>query len=170
MAGARIVLGGELDIASGREVSDAKDEILGVLRHKPDEKPIWRKAQAAGTIAASPVVIPLVPDGPASGRTWNITQLIALGSDDHTTLTGVSVSWYVGDPANPDLTGVIYPAMPVTGQATFSKSVLWNHSQESLFGIVYGGTVGQGVLLIARMGEYVDDAIEARGIYGRNGA
>ena len=169
MVAVRFALGAEADVASGDEVNKAADRITAHFdkwgRLQGEQRPIRRTAAGAATSpGTAPFVIELVPQNPATGRLWEITQIIAVGSDDHTVLAGVTVSWYLGDPANLDITDVFYPGLPVVGEQHFSRGVVWMHPQAHLFGNVSGATAGQGILLIARISDYNDDSAQPRGV------
>lgn len=169
MVAVRFALGAEADLASGDELKvmgeDIKAHFDKAGRLVGEQRPIRRKAVGSLTSpGTAPFVIELVPQGPSVGRLWEITQVIALGSDDHTALAGVTVSWYLSDPANQDLTDVFYPGMAVVGEQHFSRGVVWQHPQVHLFGSVNGATAGQSITLIARMSDYSDDSSQPRGV------
>lgn len=163
MALVRFVLGGEADLATGDELKGTEDR-LGARIDKcvpRDQRPLWRGAVGAGTAAAgTPLTVSLVPNAPAIGRLWNITQLIALGTDDHTAVANTTVSWYLSDPSNPDLSQVVFPAMAIPGEQHFSSKVIWAHYNEELFGVITGAGAGQSITLIARFGDYPDTAVQ----------
>lgn len=102
MAGARIVLGGELDIASGQELQDTENRLHDAITGIASEKPIWRKVPMAALSAAGPDML-ASPIGPSEGKVWHITRLAIGVDDDHTTLSGASAALYVASNPNLDL-------------------------------------------------------------------
>lgn len=157
MALARIVLGGEIDVCTSEEMDGFKSDILdGIHKNKPSDKRfIDRPLSGSGVAPASGnLVVELYPQGPAVGRIWNLTALVVLGGDDHTAVTGVTVSWYIGDSSNPILGQCIKPAMTVPQGYEFSKDVVWQQPGSQLFGIVYGATAGQQIVLNAKARDF----------------
>lgn len=163
MAIAKVMLGGEIDVASGGELDSAKESILGKLSEgsKPKGRFIDRRLYGSGVAPATGLfVIELYPIGPATGRIWNLTQIVTL-QDDHTAVNGVSVSWYLGDSSNVSLGQCIKPAMSVPADFEFSKDVIWHDKNEQLFGVVYGAAAGTQFVLTARERDFEQcDVIE----------
>jgi hypothetical protein len=156
-------LGGEFDAVSGEEMEGHKKEILDALAGNRQKKTcfITRSMYGSGVVPAgsTSVLVELYPVGPSVGRIWNVTQLVTMGSDDHTSQAGVSVSWYLGDSANVSQAQCLYPAMPVPASHEFSKEVIWQTVNEQIFAVVYGAAAGAQFVFSARARDYPQDEI-----------
>lgn len=163
MALGRLVLGGELDFCSGEEYGKGKDEILSAIHGKEvykGERFIQKTCYGTGVAPTSgQFLIDLNPVGPARGRVWNIVKIVAMGSDDHSSAAGVSVSWYTGDDANVNMMQCFYPAQAVPAAQTFTRKVQLMTIDERLFALVYGATAGQQIALVATVHEFKQDEI-----------
>jgi hypothetical protein len=138
MAKAKIVLGGEIDVATGDELSSGLDSLRGDMRStlaKP--KRIMRPLSASLTGAQVPTVLganaQLVIGRPAAGRVWVVTRLTVIGSDDSTALTNLVGSLYIGDDSNVGLSQCVRhgTAMPFT--TTENENAYVVHDRETLF-------------------------------------
>lgn len=91
MASVTFALGATADVASSSEVSSAADRVLSAVNSGRDPRPLYiEPAQSGQGIAAG--VIRLEMGGPASGRVWDIRQLVLAGQDDSSTFAGWTVS------------------------------------------------------------------------------
>ena len=123
--------------------------------------------RAASAAAASGVATILDLGRPSAGRAWNVLSVTVIGSDDHTSLAGVSPTVYLG---TPDANAVIYSQclVPANGQtvpnvSSFTPGVVWAVN-EHLFVIVYGAAAGQVLTAVARCTDYPAPSIFADGL------
>lgn len=80
-----VIAGAEIDLDLGGEGSVESREKSGLLGHGRDRRPIYSDLPAAtqqGAVAGTPLYLSF--GGPASGRIWDIRQLVTFGADDRT--------------------------------------------------------------------------------------
>lgn len=167
MANARIALGGEIDIASGKELDSGlkslRDSMNGVLA-KP--KRIMRPLSVAQTFSGIAVgdTLQLSAGTPAAGRIWVVTRILVLGSDDSTAVTGALAAVYIGDPANVGLSQCVKPGAAIPFIDTQNEHSYVVHDRESLFiNVSATAAVAAGqVVLNALAWEYKDRDIDTQ--------
>lgn len=135
-------------------------------RRRPVHKPVGGSVTVP-TGFSLPLLINL-SGWPSVNRVWNVLTLGFYTGDLHTTIANVTCDVYAGtnpDPSVPTLTDGI-ASMALGSIQNFSKEVVWAEPGQSLFGLVYGTGVAAGAnyQLIARVGEYWIDAVEARSL------
>lgn len=69
---------------------------------------------------------------PPSGRLWQIRVATLFGNDDHTVVSGTTMSVYVADPLNPSLAGLLVTGLAVPSTTFFPDTCLWCHPAENI--------------------------------------
>lgn len=118
-------------------------------------------------VAATGVVE--INERPAAGKIWNILKVIVISTDGHTALAGVIVDVYasaLADVSAPAIDNLIVSGGTgnVPSITFYSKQVEWCNHGEEIFGQIYGGTVGQQIVLLARVAEYDYSAVQRMSI------
>jgi predicted nucleotidyltransferase len=136
VAEARIALGAEIDIASGKEVSSAFDALRADMKGfggKP--KRIMRPlSQAVSGLALNTGgVTQLIVGRPAAGRVWVVTRVTVLGDDDHTVKANVVAALYIGDDSNVGLAQCVRHGTAVPFTTTENEHGYVVHDRETLF-------------------------------------
>lgn len=86
-------VGAVVDIATGKDAEDIRHGIDGLhgLMSRAPVNPIYQTfTDTVASVGSAPTVLNL--EGPASGRVWDIRQLVSLGSDDRSGTFAASVS------------------------------------------------------------------------------
>ncbi len=134
----KLELGAEIDVATGDELSGARDDILSSLKDGRPPRPTYtsRAASLTGT-GAIPAHLDL--GSPPAGRIWNVRAVTVSGADPFTAPASTP-KWamYFGrsgavGPAQLKLVGGAVP-----GTQFPSGQALWCHSNENLIIVVSG--------------------------------
>jgi len=136
VADARIVLGAELDIASGSEVESGFAALRADMKSSGSKpKRIMRPLSQAlsGLTMSNGNTQQLVIGRPSAGRVWVLTRVTVLGDDDHTTKANVVAAVYIGDDANVGLTQCVRHGTPVPFTTTENEHGYVVHDRETLF-------------------------------------
>lgn len=161
MAGARIVLGGEIDVASGKELEDTEGRLLKAINGARESRPIYRKIpMAAGSatgpdLLASPAVCP-------QDKEWHLVK-IALGiDDDHTTLSGASAALYVANNPSLDLLQCEIPGIsPIPYFNDIGEKRVIIHPGQTIYIVGYGITAGHQIWATLTVAEHLIPSVEA---------
>lgn len=140
MALTKLQVGAELDIATGQEVQDAIDSLEQKLTFPVLPRRIYQAAAtAAGGLAGSFLIEVGHPNTPVF---WDVRHLVVLGADDHTALTGVNASVYVGQAVQGQvsLLDCAWQGIPVPGSARWNKELIVAHN-ERLYVLLTGTNV-----------------------------
>ena len=138
-------------------------------RPGPDPLPIHRTLVAGGKIGdgsgtATTCVLNL---GHASaGRIWQLLMLAVTGADDHTAVANTFATVYAGDAVTPALPDIVDPGSGVAnvpGVRIYQPGTVWVASSADLF-VVATGLAAQPITVTARIAEYIETAVSARGI------
>lgn len=169
MANAKIVLGGEIDIASGNEMQSGFDALRSDLKSATVKaRRILRPLTRAVTLPAltQGQSAQLIVGRPDSGRTWVITRVTVLGADDHTALPNWYAAVYIGDPANVGLGQCVAPAAQVPFISTQNEHAWTVHDREDLFlnitAIGQDQAAGQVIVTTIQAYEYRDCDLESQ--------
>lgn len=161
-----MTLGGELDIATADEVrdivKDSTDSIGGMLR-RGRRQPVRRQIPESIQMPASGAGI-ISFGSPPSGSTWCLVDVVVSGADDHTAVAAATAALYIGSSASPGLGMLLRPGQAVPGFWSFSKEVIFAHFGDEVFVSVAGAAAGVTLSAVARVHQYVEDAIEAGSI------
>jgi len=135
VADARIVLGAELDIASGSEVESGFAALRADMKGSSKPKRIMRPLSQAvsGLALSNGQTAQLILGSPSAGRVWVLTRVTVLGDDDHTLKTNVVAAVYIGDDANVGLTQCVRHGTPVPFTTTENEHGYVVHDRERLF-------------------------------------
>lgn len=135
MADARIVLGAELDIASGSEVESGFAALRADMKSNGKPKRIMRpiSQSVSGLALSNGQTVPLTLGSPSSGRVWVLTRVTVLGDDDHTLKTNVVAAVYIGDEANVGLAQCVRHGTAVPFTTTENEHGYVVHDRERLF-------------------------------------
>lgn len=136
MANARIVLGGEIDVASGDELSSGLNALGADIKGSMGKaKRIMRPLSKAvsGLNLTQGQTVQVVMPRVSAGRIWVVTRIVVLGDDDNTTKTGVVASLYIGDDANIGLSQCVRHATTVPFTTTENEHAYVVHDREALF-------------------------------------
>lgn len=136
MADARIVLGAELDIASGSEVESGFAALRAEMKNSGGKpKRIMRPLSQAvsGLALSNGNTTQLVIGRPSAGRVWVLTRVTALGDDDHTAKANVVGALYVGDDSNVGLAQCVRHGTAIPFTTTENEHGYVVHDRETLF-------------------------------------
>lgn len=131
----RLAMGAELDIASSKEVTGARDDILDFLKSKKDVRPTYLTVPQAKPIT-NPFTGVIEVGSPPTGRLWNVLGYSVCGQDDSTVSTGGTVALYIGDVPTtgaPTLTQLKQARITLPAMNTYSRNVMWCPSAQSVF-------------------------------------
>lgn len=125
----RLGVDAELDIATGDELRQSTDSILGAVRDA-DARPIYtsRTNVVVGTGALA--IIDL--GSPPVGSIWQLRLITIFGNDDHTVVSGVTASLYCGDPAGLNLTQLVLTGLPIPSSTFIPDTCVWCHPQANV--------------------------------------
>jgi len=124
------------------DVEKVGNSVVDRLSHKP--KPIYLRRTAAFNPATPSAMGAgggfLNPNGtvtldigsPPVGRLWQIRVATIFGTDDHTVVSGATMSLYVADPLNPSLAGLLVTGLAVPSTTFFPDTCLWGHANENI--------------------------------------
>lgn len=161
-----MTLGGELDIATTDEVrdivKDSTDSIGGLFR-RGQRRPVRRSLPVSTQASAAGATI-LNFGSPPSGSTWCLVDVVTSGGDDHTAVAGATGALYIGNSASPQLGMLLRPGQAIPGFWSFSKEVIFAHYGDDIFVSVTGAAANSTLSAVARIHQYVEDAIEAGSI------
>jgi hypothetical protein len=116
----------------GAVVGDKLDGIADLLRKKP-VRPNYLKRAKSGVVPAAGNLI-LSFGHPPINKMWNITGIVAYGSDDHTAVASSDFALYTGDPsAGTSLAQLLMIGAALPFSDTISKDVLWAWPGESVY-------------------------------------
>lgn len=151
-------LGAKVDIATGQDVCDLRDDIDALGKRKP-ARPFYNSGIASNVIPAGNAPLVLDLGSPATGRIWNILGVTVLGADDATVLANAKAALYLdADPIQPGLAACAVPSLAIPVFNTFSDKVLWCHSNGNVV-VNVTGTAVAGSAVIAKV--YYADWAEA---------
>lgn len=168
MAKAKIVLGGEIDVATGDELSNGlnglRDDMKSSLsKPKRIMRPLSAAVQFAGITSGTSIQV--VGGRPAAGRLWVVTRVTVIGADDHSTITNAVAALYVGDSSNVGLSQCVRPGQAIPFFDTSNEHAFIVHDREDLFINVTAVTAdiaaGQ-VVFNALAWEYRDSDIDSQ--------
>jgi hypothetical protein len=163
--------GAVLDIASGKELSDARDSIL-----KGNKRPKFQIVRGSGSVIGTGVVaqFPIIcngsPSGPGAGYIWTLDSICTFSQDDHTLYnptpgTSFVGAIYVGASAqNLSLSQLAFPGFTFPGVFDFSDGQYAQHGESIVCSTSAALAAGQqiGVNLWARQYR-VTDLVELSG-------
>jgi hypothetical protein len=154
---------GFLDL--GSSISNKLDRIHDRLApSKPNIKTV-----AGSTVLTAATGTVEITERPSAGKIWNILKVLVLNVDGHTPLAGVIVDVYasaLADIAAPALDNLIVSGGTgnVPSITFYSRQVEWCSHGEEIFGQIYGGTIGQQIVLLARVAEYEYSSVQRMSI------
>jgi hypothetical protein len=148
----------ELDAELGISLK-AASKSLSAIEKSAKKKPYHiRRVTQAVAIAGTPTVLDL--GSPPTGMLWNLLKLSVVGSDDRTTVAGATLASYIGDPSSPSVAMLLEPSIngsPVPNTSGYSDEVVWIHSADNLFVLVYGAAAAQSLTAIALIDEWIGE-------------
>lgn len=171
---ASLLLGSEIDIASGDEVraaaQDTKDGILSFLASPPARANRRRIPASYGVSAAATGTWVIDFGSPQGGYLWYLVEVVLTGNDDRTAIAGSFGTLYIGTPARqltnttiidtPLLGSLVRPGVALPTAFTFSGEQFPVHDGENLFAIIYSPTTAvANVSGVATVMEVPDDEI-----------
>lgn len=136
------------------DVERVGDSVVDRLSRKP--KPIYLRRSASFNISSPMAMgagggfinnaggVTLDLGAPPSGRLWQIRVCTLFGNDDHTVVSGATMSLYVADPLNPGLHGLLVTGLAVPSTTFFPDTCLWAHPAENIV-LVSSGTITQQI-------------------------
>lgn len=149
----------EFDVEVGFKLAAATDKLSGELERNRKRKPYHiKRVDQVNALAGVASVLDL--GSPPTGMMWNLLKLTVVGSDDRTVVAGATLASYAGDPANPSLAMLLEPSIggsPIPNTAGYSDEVIWVHSEDNLFVMVYGAAAGQQLVAIAIVDEWIQE-------------
>lgn len=168
MANARIVLGGEIDVASGDELKSGLKSLRDEMRQGSGKvKRIMRPLAKAvsGLNLTQGQTAQVVMPRPSAGRIWVVTRVVVLGDDDFTAKTGVVGALYVGDDANLGLSQCVRHGTTIPFTTTENEHAYIVHDREAFIlnvtATAAGPITGQ-VVFNALVWEYCDTDIDTQ--------
>lgn len=143
-------------------------ERVNSIHKKLSTKPIYKTVSGATQVVAATGIVECT-DRPSIGKFWNILKVVIASTDGHTALAGVIVDVYAStltDPSAPVISNLVISGGTgnVPSVTNFSRQVEWCDPGEEIFGLFYGATPGQQIVLSCRVAEYNLDAIEGTNI------
>lgn len=122
----------EADFHLGVALGEKLDAIHSVL-NKRDPKPNYLRLSRSGT--GTSVVLDF--GKPPANRIWNVLSIVSYGTDDHTSVTGGNMAWYVGDNANPpSLISMVDTGLAIPAGRTYSRDIMWCYPNENLIAVL----------------------------------
>lgn len=153
-------LGGEVDIATGKELAETAAGLKSEMRKGWSSKPIYdTRAAAANMPAAGEMFLDL--GSPQTGRTWNVLGITTFGPDDNTVVANAKVALYCGDPDTPAIVGLKVPGLAVPTFQSFSDKVVWCHDNTNVVAGVTGAAAGTQVGVLVHIADYRTEDISA---------
>lgn len=171
MADFRIALGGTISAATTDEMHTAlnglKSDIIGA-NGKP--KRIMRPLSAAATSATNTLpaaagdTFQLSLGRPSAGRVWVVTRIVAISTDDHTTVANLQAALYIGDPLTFGLSQCVRSGQALPWTTTENEHAYVVHDREDLF-VNYtatGAVTATQLVVNAMAWEYRDCDIDSQ--------
>lgn len=128
MAVVKIAAGAEIDIATGDELKQGVGKILGAMPSDPRPIYSFRTDTEIGT--GSTMVIDL--GSPPVGSIWQLRYVTLFGNDDNTTVAGVTMGLYCGNPTQLSLAQLKIPGLAVCSFTVIPDTCIWCHPNENL--------------------------------------
>lgn len=167
MAIVKLAVGAELDLATGDELKDATDTILG--RFDKRAKPIYTTMVDSGT-GNGVTLIPLDLGSPPTGRMWNLRSITVVGADPFTPPTAANkFAVYFGDAPGAgntlSLAQLKIANQPVPSTYSSGSNALWVRSNESIIVVTNALlTATESLVATAEIQEWrLDDIIMRNG-------
>lgn len=172
---ATVALGGELDLVSPGEL----DARLGPLHHKLDRLDLLGRHRDRPPIhdtlypteirtmsAAGPNIVWF--QGPTVGQIWNLTGVVWVAGDDHTTVANATTAVYKASGAQgaglaaAQLLAPGGTSVPVPGGYYPPRLAIWLHPMDGLVVAFYGAGIANGTPLyaVAYVDKYMASAAE----------
>jgi hypothetical protein len=149
----RLSLGSEVDIVSGKELTDGLSTLGERLLGKEPIRATYSFRPGADVMpAAGALTIDL--GRPPIGRMWNLLGVTTFGADDATTTANAKVAVYCGDVQSPTMVQLKIPALVVPVFQSVTKSVLWCMDSETLFARVTGAIATAPIGVIVHIAEW----------------
>lgn len=160
MAEAQLVLGGVVDIATGKEVREAVDSgVDRLIRRRDKDRKIRTRIPKSYTVigAASATGTWVLDFGmPPAGWVWEMVEVVITAGDDRTAPASMVAALYNGNPpgqnqnntisATPALANLMRPAQAVPATFVFGGEDYTIHYGENLFAVVYSPTTAITVM------------------------
>lgn len=145
MALAKMAIGAELDLASGKELQEGLDDLKGsLLRPREEARPLY--LPVVGTASGQGHILYIEIGSPPAGRLWCITSLTVVGNNDVDVLGPNSPASYValyagvmpprqglGDFGNPGLNQLKAVRLPIPSTTMFPDKAVWCHPNQEFF-------------------------------------
>lgn len=129
MALIKIAAGAELDLATGDELKDATNSILGALPGD-DPRPIYLSRVDTDVSLGGVVSIDL--GAPPVGSIWLLRYITVFGNDDTTVVAGITGALYCGDAANLSLSQLRIPNLVIPSCTFMPDTCVWCHPNENV--------------------------------------
>lgn len=128
--------GAEVDIASGRELSDGFDDLKDFMGKRQDALPHYFVQSGQASSLTGPVNTIVQVGSPPVGSAWNVLGFSICGEDDNVASTAGTVSLYIGGvPAsgNPSLAQLRRPALTIPSAQDLNGKTYWCASGQYVF-------------------------------------
>lgn len=148
MAGMTLQLGAEVDIASGKELSDGFGHMADMFHREfgqTRQQPLIRPLMGSIPSAAAGTNICYFGVTPPAQKEWHVLSWAIGVNDDHTPQASMSAALYGGDPFNPMLGTVRAPGLSIPSYNTPGEKRIIIHSTEYLFFMFYSATLGMSI-------------------------
>lgn len=167
MAVVKLAVGAELDLATGDELKDATDSILGRLDKRV--KPIYTTMVDSAT-GDGVQLFPLDLGSPPVGRMWNLRSITVVGLDAFTAPSAAKFfAVYFGDAPAPggtlSLAQLKVANQPIPSTYASGSNALWVHSNENIIVATNAAlTATERLVATAEVQEWrVDDVVMRNG-------
>lgn len=167
MAVVKLAVGAELDLATGDELKDATDSILG--RFDKRAKPIYSTMVDSAT-GNGVQLYPLDLGSPPTGRMWNLRSITVVGNDPFTPPSAATkFAVFFGDAPAPGATMSLaqlkIAAQPIPSTYSSGSNALWVRSNESIIVVTNGAfLVTEQLVATAEIQEWrLDDVVMRNG-------
>ncbi|MGH2877873.1 MAG: hypothetical protein ACRDRL_16270 [Sciscionella sp.] len=129
MALIKLEAGAEVDIATGKEVQDAADQLRADICLPVLTRRIYKAATIPAGFSGTTFLIEV--GHPTTPVVWDLRTLAVLATDDHTTVANVAGAIYVGQDAAGvmSLLDCVWPGLTVPSADRYNAQVVVNHNE-----------------------------------------